>query len=103
MQQNSTQLTLEAVADQLVPADKGGYVVGLDVGDDFSYVCLLDRASGEVAEETRLRTTPEALRRYFAKLEPARIALETGTHSPWMSRLLGNQRGGRHSRLGVDL
>jgi transposase len=40
-------------------------------------------------EEGRLRTTPEALRRRFAsERPPMRIAIEAGTHSPWVSRLL---------------
>jgi hypothetical protein len=38
---------------------------GLDIGDKYSYLCLLDTDSGEVLEEGRLRTTPEALRRRF--------------------------------------
>ena len=61
---------------------------GLDIGDKYSYLCLLDTDSGEVIEEGRLRTTPEALRRRFASERPLRIAIETGTHSPWVSRLL---------------
>jgi transposase len=64
---------------------------GLDLGDRFSYLCLLDlldTESGEVAEEGRLRTTPEALRRRFASERPMRIAIEAGTHSPWASRVL---------------
>src|SRR5215211_3542114 len=39
-------------------------------------------------EEGRLRTNPEALRRRFASEPSLRIAIETGTHSPWVSRLL---------------
>jgi hypothetical protein len=35
--------------------------VGLDLGDRYSYLCLLDTESGELIEESRLRTTPEAL------------------------------------------
>ena len=35
-----------------------------------------------------MRTTPEALRRRFASEPSVRIAIETGTHSPWVSRLL---------------
>jgi transposase len=62
---------------------------GLDLGDKHSYLCLIDTVSGEVMEEGRLRTTPEALRRRFASEQPLRIAIETGTHSPWVSRLLG--------------
>jgi transposase len=41
-----------------------------------------------VIEEGRLRTTPEALKRRFASERPMRIAIEAGTHSPWVSRLL---------------
>jgi transposase len=62
---------------------------GLDLGDRYSYLCLIDQHSGEVVEEGRLRTTPEALRRRFAsERPPMRVAIETGTHSPWVSRLL---------------
>ena len=61
---------------------------GLDLGDKYSYLCLIDQEGGEVMEEGRLRTTPEALRRRFASEQPMRIAIETGTHSPWVSRLL---------------
>ena len=61
---------------------------GLDLGDRYSYLCLIDRENGEVVEEGRLRTTPEALRRRFASEPSLRIAIETGTHSPWVSRLL---------------
>jgi transposase len=39
-------------------------------------------------EEGRLRTTPEALRRRFCSDRPLRVAIEAGTHSPWVSRLL---------------
>jgi transposase len=61
---------------------------GLDLGDKYSYLCLLDQHSGEVIEEGRLRTTPEALKRRFTSERPMRIAIEAGTHSPWVSRLL---------------
>jgi transposase len=62
---------------------------GLDLGDNYSYLCLLDTDSGEVIEEGRVRTTPEALRRRFAsERPPMRMAIEAGTHSPWVSRLL---------------
>jgi transposase len=62
---------------------------GLDIGDKCSYLCLIDQESGEVVEEGRLRTTPpEALRRRFGSEQPLRIAIEAGTHSPWVSRVL---------------
>ncbi len=61
---------------------------GLDLGDRYSHLCLLDTESGEVIEEGRLRTTPEAFESRFAGSERLAIAIEVGTHSPWVSRLL---------------
>jgi transposase len=60
----------------------------LDLGDKYSYLCLIDTESGEVIEEGRLRTTPEAFERRFASERALRIAIEAGTHSPWASRVL---------------
>src|ERR671911_3056562 len=61
---------------------------GVDLGDKYSYLCLIDQHSGEVIEEGRLRTTPEAIRRRFSSEQPIRTAIEAGTHSPWVSRVL---------------
>jgi transposase len=62
---------------------------GFDLGDKYSYLCLIDTQSGEIMQEGRLRTTPEALRRRFSsELQPLRVAIEAGTHSPWVSRVL---------------
>ena len=61
---------------------------GLDIGDKYSYLCLIETVSGEVVEEGRMRTTPQALRRRFCSERPMRVAIEAGTHSPWVSRLL---------------
>lgn len=61
--------------------------VGLDVSDRFTYVCILN-AAGELVDEGRVVTTPEALRRRFGGLGRMRLVLETGTHSPWVSRVL---------------
>ncbi len=61
--------------------------IGLDLGDRWSFYCVVDEA-GEIILEQKLPTTPEAMRRAFGKIPRSRIALETGTHSPWVSRLL---------------
>jgi transposase len=61
--------------------------VGLDLGDRYTYVYVLGE-DGEMVDDGRVRTTPEALKRRFGGMQPARVALETGTHSPWVSRLL---------------
>lgn len=61
--------------------------IGLDLGDRASWYCLLDEV-GEVLQEQRLSTTPKAMREVFGDMPRCRIALETGMHSPWVSRLL---------------
>jgi transposase len=68
--------------------DEPRTIAGLDIGDKYSYLCLIDTVSGEVIEEGRLRTSPEAFKRRFASERPMRIAIEAGTHSPWASRVL---------------
>jgi hypothetical protein len=55
--------------------DQPKVTAGLDLGDRYSYLCLIDTQCGEVIEEGRLRTTPEAFRRRFAsERPPMRIA-----------------------------
>jgi transposase len=61
--------------------------IGLDLGDRWSFYCVLNEL-GEVLREQKLPTTPEAMKRTFERLPRSRIVLETGTHSPWISRLL---------------
>src|SRR5262245_37816589 len=61
--------------------------IGMDLGDRWSFYCVLDE-SGKVILEQKLATTPEAMKQTFAKIPRSRIAIETGTHSPWVSRLL---------------
>jgi transposase len=61
---------------------------GMDLGDNYSHLCLIDTESGQLIEESRLRTTPEAMRRRFDSERPLHVAIEVGTHSPWVSRLL---------------
>lgn len=61
---------------------------GIDLGDRYTHVCLLDSENGEVIEESRIPTSSKAFQRRFSSSEPMRIAIEVGTHSPWVSRLL---------------
>jgi transposase len=62
--------------------------IGLDLGDRNSWYCVLDEV-GQMQLEQRVATNRKALREVFAAMAHSRIALETGTHSPWISRLLG--------------
>jgi transposase len=61
--------------------------IGLDLGDRNSWYCVLDDA-GQIQVEQRVRTSAKALQEVFGAMPRSRIALETGTHSPWISRLL---------------
>jgi transposase len=68
-------------------AAKQRLTVGLDLGDRDSRYCILDEA-GEKASEGKMATTKTGLDSTFGKMVPCRIALEVGTHSPWVSRHL---------------
>jgi transposase len=59
--------------------------VALDLGDRTSRYCVLDEA-GQVVSEDQLPTTRAGLDSLFRKMPPSRVALEVGTHSPWVSR-----------------
>src|SRR5271163_357440 len=61
--------------------------IGLDLGDRNSWYCMVDEA-GQIRLEQRVRTNAKGLQEIFGALPRCRIALETGTHSPWISRLL---------------
>src|SRR6202047_5420425 len=61
--------------------------IGVDLGDRISHYCILDE-TGNVILEQRVVTTPKGIQQVFSKISRSRIALETGTHSPWLSRLL---------------
>jgi transposase len=61
--------------------------IGLDLGDRSSFYCVLNGA-GEAILEAKVPTSPEAMKEIFGKMPRSRVALETGTHSPWVSRLL---------------
>ena len=62
--------------------------IGLDLGDRISRYCILDEA-GQIILEQELPTTAKGIEQVFSKIPRSRIALETGTHSPWLSRQLG--------------
>ncbi|MGA7364358.1 MAG: IS110 family transposase [Candidatus Sulfotelmatobacter sp.] len=63
--------------------------IGLDLGDRNSWYCVVDEA-GQIQMEQRVRTTAKALQEVFGTMPRSRIALEIGTHSPWISRMLSD-------------
>ena len=66
---------------------KGGITMGMDLGDKTSRYCVLD-GKGEVVEEGSVATTKKELAQVLGAMGRCRIAMEVGTHSPWVSRLL---------------
>jgi transposase len=82
---------MKKVSTAVVKVTKNSFpakvTIGLDLGDRSSWYCLLDEV-GEVLLEEKLGTTPKAMKEVFGGIPRCRIALETGMHSPWISRLL---------------
>ena len=65
----------------------GGFTLGLDLGDRGHHVCVLD-TTGQIVREGALTNTRPALAKLMAEFPHATVALEAGTHSPWISRFL---------------
>jgi transposase len=65
------------------------WTVGLDVGDKWCHVAVVDRG-GKLVEKSRVLTEADALRERFSssKKNRLRVILEAGPHSHWISRLL---------------
>jgi transposase len=61
--------------------------IGLDLGDHSSCYCVLDEM-GHILVEQKVSTRPKGLQAAFGAVPHCRIALESGVHSPWVSRLL---------------
>jgi len=76
-----------ARAQRMERVESQRLTVGLDLGDRSSWYCVLNGA-GEVLLEQKVATTPKAMKEVFGGMPRSRMALETGMHSPWVSRLL---------------
>ena len=62
-------------------------VIGLDLADVRSTFAGLDDA-GDIVEEGKVAMSRAQLEKEFGRRPPSRIALEAGTHSRWVCRLL---------------
>lgn len=63
-----------------------GPTIGIDIGDRYSYFCVLS-VNGDIVEQGRFATEREAAAEFFSRHPTSRIVMEVGTHSPWLSRL----------------
>jgi transposase len=79
--------TSEQPGEGHAPTAAGQFTIGLDLGDRSTAFCVLD-SDGAIVAEGKLKTTQAAINQQFASLAPARVALEAGTHSGWISRLI---------------
>ena|SRR5208283_5103543 len=84
-----TNTTTPVVSNTPTPATMvpGGFTLGLDLGDRSHHVCVLD-ATGQIVREGALSNTRPALKKLLTDFPCATVALEAGTHSPWISRYL---------------
>lgn len=59
--------------------------IGVDLGDEKSCYCVLDK-EGNVVEEGVIVTGKGEFQKVFRDLPRSRVVMEVGTHSPWVSR-----------------
>lgn len=67
--------------------------VGIDLGDRENEVCVLDR-NGDIVRTTTIDNTAEGINAFFDRFDRPRdvlVAVEAGSHSPWISELLENR------------
>jgi transposase len=77
--------TAQVFSNEILQEQK--LTIGVDLGDRWSFYCVLDEA-GKIILEQKVPTTPAVMKQRFGKIPRSLMALETGTHSPWVSRLL---------------
>ena len=87
MKTKNTNSTPSVVPTPTAAVHTGGITIGLDLGDRSHYVCVLD-ATGQIIHEGPMRNDRVALASLLTKYPVATVALEAGTHSPWISRYL---------------
>lgn len=63
------------------------WTIGMDLGDRSSRYCVLDE-QGDVIAEGSVASTKAGMEKLFGTMPRCRIAIETGCHSPWVSRQL---------------
>jgi transposase len=61
--------------------------VGIDLGDKYSDVCVLDQ-DGELQEEFRLRMKAAEFQAYFSAIPRSRVAVEAGGQSRWVAEAI---------------
>jgi len=64
-------------------------IIGVDLGDKKHAVCVTDK-DGNILKEYFITNTQNSLTKLAEAYPKSLIAIEVGTHSPWISRLLSS-------------
>ena len=70
--------------------EKYSTFIGIDLGDKHSHYAILDADRRVRAEAGAVETTERGFMARFQPMRPSTIAIEAGTYSPWVSRLLSS-------------
>ena len=65
---------------------KKGITIGMDLGDKKHQVCILDE-TGKIMVEEAVIGNRTAMTSFFKRYRGAVVAMETGTHSRWVSQI----------------
>jgi transposase len=87
MKKNNTVGESSKQSKKRIKACEGSITIGMDLGDKTSRCCAIEQ-SGEVLFERSVATTKKGMAQLFGAMARCRIAIEVGTHSAWVSRLL---------------
>jgi transposase len=85
-EQNEQKLFLMKMLEK----ETKGLTVGLDLGDRGSSWCAVG-ADGEVIARGEVVNEKQPMELFFSRIPVSRVAMEVGTHSPWVSRLVEKQ------------
>ena len=68
-------------------------VIGMDQSDKKSKICEMNYNNGKINTRTDVANDGESLSAFFSQYpnpEKVMVAMEAGTHSPWISALLSD-------------
>jgi transposase len=63
-----------------------GITIGMDLGDKKHQVCILDKA-GKIITAEGIDNNRATVTKFFKRYRGAVVAMETGTHSRWVSQI----------------
>jgi transposase len=83
----SNAVTKRAAKIRKEPAMNNNIIIGMDLGDKFHLAVVFDGEGNELSS-SKIINTKKAIAKFFESYKGAKIAIEAGTHSAWISRML---------------